>query len=29
MKDYVEPDLRIFHENGLDEVFEEFQEELE
>ena len=29
MKDYVEPDLRIFHENGLDEVFEKFQEELE
>ena len=29
MKDYVEPDFTIFHENGLDEVFEEFQTELE
>ena len=29
MKDYAEPDLTIFHENGLEEVFEEFQEELE
>ena len=29
MKDYVEPDFTIFHENGLDEAFEEFQEELE
>ena len=29
LKDYAEPDMTILHENGLDEVFDEFQEEIE
>ena len=29
LNDYIKLDATVFHENGLDEVFEEFQEELE
>ena len=28
LQDYAEPDMTILHENGLDEVFDEFQEEI-
>jgi hypothetical protein len=29
MKDYIEPDFDLFHENGLDDLYYEFQSDME